>query len=107
MANENSPNIPGLSIGYKCTKATSFSFGIWPSEPWLEAGETAKLVDMIVTDAQNPLYRINRDRDGAEKCVYRSTLLEYGEIEGANNSHGVRVLITVIQLQAVDYIGAE
>lgn len=84
MANETSPNIPGLSIGYKCTKSTSFSFGFWSiDEPWLRSGETAKLVDMIVADPINALYRVRRDRDGAEKCVHRSTLLEYGEIEGA------------------------
>ena len=82
MANETSPNIPGLSIGYKCIRSTSFS--VWGFDAiWLRSGETAKLVDIIAADPINALYRVRRDHDGAEKCVYRSTLLEFGEIEGS------------------------
>lgn len=72
-----------LSIKYAATRSASFSN--WAFDPpWLNEGETATIYGWWVADAVNPLYKVRRDRDGAEKAIYRNLLLEYGEINGAS-----------------------
>lgn len=47
--------------------------------PWLEAGETATIIRILVEDRENPFYLMQRDRDGEKKAVHRNRLLDRGE----------------------------
>ena len=81
MNSETASNPLRFSIAYKCLKTTNFS--AWSlDKTWLRRGETAQIVEVLTADGMNALYRVKRDRDGDERCIYRSILLEYGEIEG-------------------------
>ena len=71
-------------LNIKYTAHRSASFSAWNfDEPWLERGETATIVGYWTTGS-NPLYKVKRDRDGAEKAIHHDLLVKYGTIEDAN-----------------------
>ena len=64
---------------YTCDKATNLSS--WAIDPiWLEPGETATIHSAWTANRTNPLWKIRRDKDGAEKTVLESMLIENGTI---------------------------
>lgn len=68
-----------IEMVYNCTKATSLSS--WSFDPiWMEPGETATLRSIWTSNRTNPLWKVRRDKDGAEKSVLESVLIEHGAI---------------------------
>lgn len=68
-----------IEMIYTCTEATSLSN--WSFDPvWLEPGETATIHSAWTSNRTNPLWKVLRDKDGAEKSVLESMLIEHGTI---------------------------
>lgn len=68
-----------IEMVYTCNKATSLSS--WSFDPiWLEPGETATIHSAWTSNRTNPLWKVRRDKDGAEKSVLESMLIEHGAI---------------------------
>ena len=68
-----------IEMIYTCTKATSLSGWSFDSI-WLEPGETATIHSAWTSNRTNPLWKVRRDKDGAERSVLESMLIEHGTI---------------------------